>query len=323
MSFLDTLFQRTIGDRVQNLQGSLQRFTDSDKFSGGSFPFFRPNDQPLTIEDITQAVKAQWEKEKPYLEAQIRSRVSLLPETLASRFLTKTPTGQRVRTAIEKPQIGKVQPGKLLTSFLTERPEVAQVREKLQRGEDLTPIEKQTADQALIDFAMKVTGGVKQVTPKAIPPIKIRGEKVVIPEGLESLAKEAGSAEEFKSALAKQVDETGTNIIRSNFLFHVSPSKQVGGLKAKPLGKIKDPVVWLNPDQPLGGMEGFIYAIDKAKLGVKKVTDAPNNPVFKLHFGDIPKKAVTLLGKRTDWREPFDLVKAFYNQAVKRISGRI
>jgi len=121
----------------------------------------------------------QWEKEQPYMKAQLRAGVSLPPETPASYFLTKTPIGQKVRAAIEKPripygkpgtflttkkpQIGWKQPGKLLTSFLTERPETTQVRAKLQRGEDLTGEEKRIAQIASQQQMMGFTGGVKTV----------------------------------------------------------------------------------------------------------------------------------------------------------------
>ena len=43
MSFLDTLFQRTIGDRVQGLRSSLKRFTDKEPFS-----FLRPREPQPT-----------------------------------------------------------------------------------------------------------------------------------------------------------------------------------------------------------------------------------------------------------------------------------
>ena len=138
-------------------------------------PAFQRATQP--IRRFGAGIKTQWEKEKPYLEAQTRARVSLPPETISSRFLTKTPIGQRVRTAIERPRIGPIQPGKFLTSMLTEQPEVAKIKEKLRMGGDLTQAERETADLAFIDLATEMTGGVKQVTPKAIPPIKIKGEK--------------------------------------------------------------------------------------------------------------------------------------------------
>lgn len=132
------------------------------------------------VQRVTQPIKAQWQKEQPYMKAQVKAGVSLPPAPLLSRFLTQAPAGQRIRTAIEKPRIplGKpfetfltakrptirwAQPGKLITSRLIERPEMAQVRAKLQRGEDLTKTEKRLAQSATLQQMAGFAGGIKKV----------------------------------------------------------------------------------------------------------------------------------------------------------------
>ena len=129
------------------------------------------------VQRVTQPIRAQFKKEQPYMRAQARAGVSLPPAPLLSRFLTQAPAGKKIRTAIEKPRIlvGKpfetfltakkpttrwAQPGKLITSQLIERPEMAQVRAKLQKGGTLTPAEKKRAQSATIQQMAGFAGGI-------------------------------------------------------------------------------------------------------------------------------------------------------------------
>ena len=78
------------------------------------------------------------------------------------------------------------------------------------------------------------------------------------------------------------------------YYYHRSPSVQAGGLKARPFGVEKGPVVWMHKGSATGG-PGEIYAIDPDRVP-GNVRLSKNG--FPVHEGDIPADAIVHIGTR-------------------------
>jgi len=127
---------------------------------------------------IVEPIQRQYEKERPFIEAQARERLATPPQLPLSQFLGKTDIGKRITEAVEKPSfrmsplgipVGpEIHPGRLLTSMLKETPGMEAVRAKMGRGEKLTPQERRTAQQESMMFLADIASGVKPIT-KGLP----------------------------------------------------------------------------------------------------------------------------------------------------------
>jgi len=103
---------------------------------------------------------------------------------------------------------------------------------------------------------------------------------------------EPSNVDDFWRKALEERDITGT-LPSDNILFHVSPTEQVGKLKARPYGKETKPVVWLQKGQPQLNTDGYLYAVDPSKVKVRPSVDGGS----LVHEGEIAEEAVTPLGK--------------------------
>ena len=126
------------------------------------------------------------------------------------------------------------------------------------------------------------------------------------PTGLRDIKKYPNIGK-FKKALSAQLDETGTNLIRENYYYHVAEGN-------KPF--VNKGEVWLTGTEPLG-RPGNVFAIDKSKIDVSNISRAANDPVYRLHKGNIPKDAIIPLGERTTF-EPFDVAEKLYKSVMQQ-----
>jgi len=112
-------------------------------------------------------IKKQWQKDKPYFQAQTREKVFLPPQTFfdavpqARKWVEEKSPTTKIRPSTLIPPLGltkwgrkehEISPGKILTTLTTERPEVTKIREKLQIGERLTPKEQKMAQGEMLLF---------------------------------------------------------------------------------------------------------------------------------------------------------------------------
>ncbi|KKL48911.1 hypothetical protein LCGC14_2320790, partial [marine sediment metagenome] len=145
--------------------------------------------------------------------------------------------------------------------------------------------------------------GIAEISPKKIKEM-VKPKAEVAKAGLDDISKYK-NVREFKQDLAKQLDETGTNILRDKYYYHVAEGN-------KPF--LNKGETWLSPDAPI--RQGNVFAIDKTKLSPEMLRTAPNDPVYRIYSGEIPADAIIPLGEKT--QAPFDVAEKLYNSVAQQ-----